>query len=102
MIKSGKSGFEALAEETKLYPQEQLATVKSKKKSFYIGIPKEISFQENRVTLTPEAVAILVGRGHDIRIEIRCWGKNQNFLITNTAKPVHRLLNLHNQYMRQT
>ena len=69
MIERGKSGFEALAEETRLYPQEQLATVKSKKKSFYIGIPKEISFQENRVTLTPEAVAILVGRGHDIRIE---------------------------------
>lgn len=69
MSEASKSGFEALAKETSLYPQEQLMRVKAKKKSFFIGIPKEISMQEKRVALTPESVELLVGNEHEIRVE---------------------------------
>jgi alanine dehydrogenase len=34
-----------------------------------IGIPKESSFQENRIALTPDAVSLLVHNGHTIVIE---------------------------------
>ena len=40
-----------------------------RKKSLFIGIPKEITFQEHRVPLTPSSVAVLVGRGHEVVIE---------------------------------
>jgi alanine dehydrogenase len=63
-----KSGLEELVKGS-LYPQEQLEKVKSGKNSFYIGIPKEISFQENRVSLTPDAVELLTNNGHRIRVE---------------------------------
>jgi alanine dehydrogenase len=43
-----------------------------------IGIPKEITFQENRVPLTPAAVGYLVGLGHEIIIQSKC-GENANF-----------------------
>ncbi len=40
-----------------------------KKKSLYIGIPKETIFQEHRVPLTPAAVAVLVGRDHEVVVQ---------------------------------
>jgi alanine dehydrogenase len=62
-------GFEELAQQTALYPQEALAKTKSSYKSLFIGLPKEISLQENRIALTPEAVAILVRNGHRVLLE---------------------------------
>ncbi len=64
-----KKGLEKLAQEQKLYPQEQLMKVRERKKSLSIGIPKEISRQENRVSLTPDAVALLVNNGHEVWVE---------------------------------
>jgi alanine dehydrogenase len=52
-----------------LMPQEALAEVKKQKKQLYIGIPKETSFQENRIPLVPDAVGLLVNHGHEIIIE---------------------------------
>ena len=49
-----------------------------KKGKLYIGIPKEISFQENRVALVPDAVALLVNNGHRIVVETNA-GKMANF-----------------------
>lgn len=72
------TGFEQLAEETKLYPQEQLAAVSSKKKSLFIGIPKEVSLNENRIPLTPDAVGLLVRNGHKVWIEAGA-GNESNF-----------------------
>jgi alanine dehydrogenase len=69
MRETFKSDFEALAKEQGLYPQEQLMRVAKKKNSLYIGIPKEVSFQENRVPLTPEAVALLINNGHEVCLE---------------------------------
>ncbi|QQS28777.1 MAG: alanine dehydrogenase [Sphingobacteriales bacterium] len=50
-------------------PQEALLTTQVKKSKLFIGIPRERSFQENRVPLTPEAVELLVNRGHRVLIE---------------------------------
>jgi len=68
MPEKKKSGFEALAK-TSLSPQEQLVKVKTGKHSFFIGLPKEIALQENRISLTPDAVALLVNNGHEVWVE---------------------------------
>lgn len=68
MSEKKRAGFESLAK-TALVPQEKVLKVKSAKKSFVIGLPNEISYQENRISLTPDAVALLAANGHDIWVE---------------------------------
>jgi len=41
----------------------------SKSASLSIGVPRERGYQENRVALTPSAVAQLVGLGHEVLVE---------------------------------
>lgn len=48
---------------------EETLDIKPKGAELHIGIPKEHSFQENRVPLTPEAVSVLVANGHQVVIE---------------------------------
>ena len=62
-------GLEALSKQTSLATQEKLLEVKRGNKSLFIGIPKEVAMQENRVSLTPEAVALLVNNGHTVWVE---------------------------------
>ena len=50
-------------------PLEETLQILPKKKQLFIGIPKETSFQENRIALTPEAVSVLVNDGHDVAVE---------------------------------
>lgn len=50
-------------------PLEETLEILPKKKQLFIGIPKETSFQESRVPLTPEAVNVLVNNGHDVAVE---------------------------------
>lgn len=69
MSDQATSGFKELAKEQALYPQEQLLKVKEGKRSLYLGIPREISLQENRLILTPESVAVLINNGHEIVVE---------------------------------
>jgi alanine dehydrogenase len=52
-----------------LMPKEDMLEVKPNFRQLQIGIPKESSFQENRVSLTPDSVALLVANGHSIIIE---------------------------------
>jgi alanine dehydrogenase len=59
----------SLAASAALMPQEAMLEVRKQHKQLYIGIPKEISFQENRVPLIPESVALLTNHGHQIVIE---------------------------------
>jgi len=68
MAEKKKTGFETLAR-TSLAPQEQLLAVKKDRRSFVLGLPREISLQENRITLTPDAVALLANNGHEIWVE---------------------------------
>jgi len=50
-------------------PLEETLEILPKKSELFIGIPKESSFQENRVALTPEAVSVLVNNGHEVVVE---------------------------------
>ena len=52
-----------------LMPKEEMLEVKPNFKQLQIGIPKESSFQENRVSLTPDSVGLLVANGHSVIIE---------------------------------
>src|SRR6202000_1167491 len=63
------SGFSDVARQAMLQPQESMLEVKNKKNKLYIGIPKETSFQENRIALTPLSVALLVNNGHEVILE---------------------------------
>ncbi|MDQ3101891.1 MAG: alanine dehydrogenase, partial [Bacteroidota bacterium] len=67
-----------LAREVAMVPQEQMMEVGRRKKSLFIGIPKEITFQEHRVPLDPSSVSVLVSRGHEVVIE-RCAGQPAQF-----------------------
>lgn len=50
-------------------PQEEMLEVPTKKSKLFIGMPKEISIQEKRVPLTPDAVTLLSNHGHRIRVQ---------------------------------
>lgn len=85
-MSSGKySGFSDVARQALLQPQESMLEVKSKKNKLYIGIPKEISFQENRIPLTPLSVALLVNNGHDVLLESNA-GQAANFSDNNYSE----------------
>ena len=58
-----------IAKKALMQPQEAMLETRTKKNSLYIGIPKETSFQENRIALTPLSVALLVQNGHEVVIE---------------------------------
>lgn len=50
-------------------PLEETLEYAPKRTSVFIGIPKENSFQENRIALTPGAVSVIVNNGHKVAIE---------------------------------
>ncbi|WP_395627013.1 alanine dehydrogenase [Daejeonella sp.] len=68
-----------IARQAMMQPQEAMLEVKRKKNSLYIGIPKETSFQENRIALTPLSVGLLIQNGHEVVIEAGA-GLAANFL----------------------
>ncbi len=49
--------------------QPEAAIIGQRKHGLSIGIPKERGFQENRVALSPQSVALLVSRGHEVILE---------------------------------
>ena len=52
-----------------LFPKEERLEISSDSTSLFIGIPKERSFQEKRICLTPDAVSALTNNGHRVLIE---------------------------------
>ena len=70
-------GFAQLAKEQSLYPQEAPAKIDHESRQLTIGIPKETSHQENRVSLKPKAVEVLVNSGHQVVIESGAGEKAQ-------------------------
>lgn len=62
-------GFSEVAKQAMMQPKEALLEQKTRKNGLYIGIPKETSFQENRIALTPLSVSLLVSNGHQVVIE---------------------------------
>lgn len=51
-------------------PLEETLDVKPRGAQLHIGIPKETSFNENRIALTPESVGVLVSNGHQVMMEM--------------------------------
>ena len=68
-----------------LLPQEEMLEVGRKRKKLIIGIPCEDPKQENRLVLTPEAVDLLVGNGHEVLIE-KGAGKNASYSDTDFSE----------------
>ena len=52
-----------------LMPQAETIQRQPKKRRLYIGLPKEITLQENRVPLVPSSVRTLIANGHQVVIE---------------------------------
>ena len=52
-----------------LLPQEEKLEIARHKSELFIGIPKETSYQERRICLTPDAVNSLTYQGHRVMIE---------------------------------
>ncbi|NER13770.1 alanine dehydrogenase [Leptobacterium flavescens] len=61
-----------------LLPQEEMLEVLKQKGELFIGVPKELAFQEKRVCLTPDAVNALTAHGHRVMIESNA-GEGANF-----------------------
>ncbi len=68
-----------IAKQAMMQPLEAMMETRSRKNSLHIGIPKETSYQENRIALTPLSVALLVNNGHRVCIESGA-GVAANFL----------------------
>lgn len=52
-----------------LRTQEEVLEVVRQRSSLLIGVPKEVSSQENRVSLVPDGVALLCRNGHQVIVE---------------------------------
>ena len=52
-----------------LLPQEEKLEIARHKSQLHIGIPKETSYQERRICLTPDAVNSLTSNGHRVLME---------------------------------
>lgn len=57
---------------------EETLDVKPKTESLTIGIPKEDSFNEKRIALTPDAVSVIVANGHEVNVESKA-GEGANY-----------------------
>jgi alanine dehydrogenase len=71
---SSKSPFST----SELLPQEEMLEIQHSKGQLFIGLPKETSYQEKRVCLTPDAVNALTQNGHRVLIESEA-GLQANF-----------------------
>ena len=68
----------ALAAEAARQPQEALQAVREDAKGLKIVVPREMQLEETRLALTPDAVALLVARGHNVVVEAGA-GKHSKF-----------------------
>ena len=50
---------------------EETLDIKARGAELLIGIPKENSFNENRIALTPEAVGVMIANGHQVVVETK-------------------------------
>ena len=57
---------------------EETLDIKPREAQLLIGIPKENSFQENRIALTPDAISVLTNNGHRVVVEHRA-GEGAHF-----------------------
>jgi alanine dehydrogenase len=70
--------FLRFSQKGQLMPQEETLETTFEKDKLTIGIPKELSPNENRIALVPEAVNLLVENGHRVIVE-EYAGANAHF-----------------------
>ncbi|MBK6526939.1 MAG: alanine dehydrogenase [Crocinitomicaceae bacterium] len=70
--------LKSLMKEGSLLPQEEMLAIGRKKGKLVIGIPRETTYQENRVALSPDAVQFLSSNGHRILVESKA-GESSRF-----------------------
>jgi alanine dehydrogenase len=68
-MENNSQGFSKLSHQEQFMPREEVLEIYRARKNIVIGIPRETSYQENRVPLIPEAVRFLADNGHRIMIE---------------------------------
>ena len=69
MKKGIKTDIGKIASKIGVTPLERPLKVSKKDSQLVIGIPKASSFQERRVSLTPESVSLLVARGNEVYVQ---------------------------------
>ncbi len=69
---------------------EETLDIKPKREALFIGIPKEDSFNENRIALTPDAVSVIVANGHEVCIETNA-GLGANYTDTDYSEAGARI-----------
>ena len=78
MEELSKSAFSELARQATLQPKEALLSKRNPSQTLYIGVTKEITLQEHRVSLTPSSVNLLVNNNFEVWIETGA-GKEAKF-----------------------
>jgi alanine dehydrogenase len=68
-----------------ILPQEELLAMGKKYKKLTIGIPREKQQIEQRVSLTPEAVEVLVDNGHEVLLESKA-GEGARYIDTDYSE----------------
>ncbi|MCX6281741.1 MAG: alanine dehydrogenase [Bacteroidetes bacterium] len=68
-MEDSRPDFSKLTLGERLMPQEEMLEVASRKSELSIGVPKEVSSMENRVSLVPDGVGLLVRNGHHVLVE---------------------------------
>lgn len=71
MNKPSSSLITALATEAAQSPKEAPAMVENRSKGLTVVVPREVVLEESRLALTPDAVALLSARGHEVCIETK-------------------------------
>ncbi|MBL6964461.1 MAG: alanine dehydrogenase [Bacteroidetes bacterium] len=69
MEKIKKDDFYDLAKKASTLPKEVMLKKGKDQKSFSLGVPKEDTFKEHRVAITPSAVKMLAYHGYEIMVE---------------------------------
>ena len=64
---------------------EETLDIKPKGEVLFIGIPKENSFSENRIALTPEAVGVMIANGHRVVVETKA-GEGSSYTDNNYSE----------------
>jgi len=68
-MEESRPEFSKMTPAERIIPQEEMLEVASRRSELTIGVPKEVSAMENRVSLIPDGVELLVRNGHQVLVE---------------------------------
>lgn len=93
-----KATFFPLSAHT-LMPQAEMLETGRQKKSLLIGVPKERSNVENRISLTPQGVELLSSNGHQVIIE-KGAGINSNYSDHEFSEAGAKIVDTHEEVFK--